>query len=116
MRHAIATTGVVVGDQYSEIIRSQGSSDSVSGTAGTVTTHDAKAIIEFTTINGETKTVIAKTGLGEQDSLSVNILYLPEDPQNMQIDEFMAIYGLPLFLSLFGAIFWFVALGLRFLI
>lgn len=116
VKQAINTTGIVSGYEYSQSIRSQRDSDTEPGNAGTVTVNHADANIEFMLGTGQRVSVVAKSSTQAQSGESVDILYLPDDPNSMQINEFFPLWGVCIILAGFGAVFCLVALALRFLL
>jgi len=47
-----------------------------------------------------------------RDGVSVKILYTPDDPKKIQFRTFNDLWGLPIFLGIFGSVFWGISLFL----
>jgi len=109
--NALITKGVVTGINYSTVSRTQRAQDTESGFAGRVNTSNQTEIIQFT-INGDTIELSSgsmQIGLGEE----VELLYLPDNPQAAQVNNFFSLWGWIYIVGGFGIIFILIGVFLR---
>lgn len=109
--NAIITKGMVTAINYSAVSRTQRVQDTESGVAGRVNTSNQTEIIQFT-INGNTIELSSgsmQIGLGEE----VELLYLPDDPQAAQVNNFFSLWGWIYIVGGFGIIFILIGVFLR---
>lgn len=116
LSNAVSATGVINGYDYSTSSRAQRDSDTESGVAGHVDVTLAAPKIEFTTQSGEQVSVVAKSSTEAKSGEQVKVLYLPDDPQTAQFDDFFPIWGLTIIFAGFGCVFCLIGVALRFLI
>ncbi len=111
--NALIAKGIVTSINYSSVSRTQRVQDTESGFAGTVNTSNQTDIIQFK-INGqifEISSGSTQIGIGEK----VELLYLPDNPQSAQVNNFFSLFGWIYIVGGFGFIFIIIGSFLRFI-
>lgn len=111
--NALITKGIVTDINYSAVSRTQRVQDTESGFAGRVNTSNQTDIIQFK-IDGQTIEISSgstQTGLGGE----VELLYMPDNPQAAQVNNFFSLYGWIYIVGGFGFIFIIIGSFLRFI-